>query len=189
MSTENAKRNTTIQLLLRVREGDQKAFLDLLAEYEPLIGAQVTSHARELSHADAEDMRQVALLALYRAALGFDLEQQEVEFGLWAKICIGNALASQLRTVRRRPTVVEYNERNVTDVATSPADPLIEAEAAEALYARVRRVLSPYENRVWSLYMAGYRAGEIAEQLGKDAHSVENAVYRIRRKLRAALGD
>ena len=65
----------------------------------------------------------------------------------------------------------------------------MEQEAAEVLLARIRGVLSAYENRVWSLYIAGLSASAIASRLGKDPHSVENAVYRIRQKLRRALSD
>ena len=186
----NKKRTALHACILRVRAEEQLAFDELLAEYAPLISAEVSRHGAGLGKQDLEDLRQVALLALYRAALAFDLEQSEVEFGLYAKICISNALVSQLRVFRRRMTeisteAVAWSEGEGED----PAAALIEQEAFTALYARIRALLSPYENRVWSLYIAGRSSGEIAKMLQKDAHSVENAVYRIRQKLRAALGD
>ena len=186
-----SKKETDIQTLLRlVREGDQEAFSRLMALYEPLIRAEVASHTVGVDTFHAEDFRQVALLALYRAALGFDLSQCEVEFGLYAKICIANALASQLRVLRR------HSEVSVADVLLGegdhgegdPARRVMEEEAAQILHTRIRKLLSPFENRVWNLYTAGLPAKEIGRVLGKDIHSIENAVYRIRRKLRLALG-
>ena len=184
------KRESLCERILRVREGDQAAFAELLAEYTPLVSAEVSRHGTSLSHEDLEDLRQIALVALYRAALAFDLLQSEVEFGLYAKICISNALVSQLRVLRRRvPEVSVETLSCFEEQSEDPATAVMEQEALAALYARIHRHLSPYENRVWSLFVAGHSAKEIAAMLSKDTHSVENAVYRIRQKLRAVLGD
>ncbi len=186
MKTEK-KHQTTEELIAMIRAGEQKAFGALLESYEPLLRAEVARYAAGLGREDTEDLRQVALLALYRAAMGFDLSQREVEFGLYAKVCISNALVSQLRVLRRHTADLPLTEQLGTDVE-DPAVRVMEEEAASLLLKRIRAVLSPYEHRVWTLYTAGYRSGEIAHQLGKDPHSVENAVYRIRQKLRQALG-
>ena len=184
------KQNDKIEALLsRIREGDQAAFNDLLADYLPLVQAEVARHAAGLTHEDTVDLRQVALMALYRAAMGFDLAQREVEFGLYAKICIGNALVSQLRVLRRHAAVLPLFESSQAPTIEDPAARVMDEEAAAVLLARIRGILSPYEYRVWTLYVAGCRSGEIARQLQKPPHSVENAVYRIRQKLRLALGD
>ena len=183
-----------IEALLRlVRKGDQQAFSDLLALYEPLVRAEVSRHTSGLEVFDVDDFRQVALLALYRASLNFDLSQSEVEFGLYAKICIGNALSSFLRAWIRN----NNNELSVPDEwlgegdqgEGDPARRLMEEEAVQLLLARIRRVLSPFENRVWNLYMAGLSAKKIGRMLDKEPHAIENAVYRIRRKLRSELGQ
>ena len=182
------KREQLHSRIRAVREGDQSAFSALLADYEPLVGAEVSRHAAGLGEQDVEDLRQSALLALYRATLNFDLSQCEVEFGLYAKICITNALLSQLRVIRRYHTEVSVGDvAYAGEVGEDPAARVMQEEAAAALYARVRSLLSPYENRVWALYMAGRPVGEIARLLQKDTHSIENAVYRIRKKLRKAL--
>ena len=49
------------------------------------------------------------------------------------------------------------------------------------------KLLSPYENEVWRLYMAGYSASAIATRMERDEKSIHNAIYRIRKKLREAL--
>ncbi|MBO7342125.1 MAG: sigma-70 family RNA polymerase sigma factor [Clostridia bacterium] len=184
----DAKREQLHKRIQAVRERDQAAFAALLSDYEPLVGAEVSRYAAGLVEQDVEDLRQTALLALYRAALNFDLSQCEVEFGLYAKICITNALLSQLRVIRRYRSEVSVGDAfHADEVGEDPAARVMQEEAATALYARVRSLLSPYENRVWSLYMAGRPVGEIARYLQKDTHSIENAVYRIRKKLRAAL--
>jgi RNA polymerase sporulation-specific sigma factor len=188
--SSDRNREQLYRRILAVRAGDQAAFSALLESYEPLIGAEISRHATGLGDQDVEDLRQCALLALYRATLNFDLAQCEVEFGLYAKICITNALVSQLRVISRYRTEISVADaQDVNEQGEDPAARVMQEEAAAALYARVRSLLSPYENRVWALYVAGLPVGVIARHLQKDTHSIENAVYRIRKKLRAALGD
>ena len=188
MKTEK-KRQKIGELISLIRAGEQAAFVCLLEEYKPLVEAEVARHAVGLSHEDGEDLHQIALVALYRAALGFDLAQSEVEFGLYAKICMANALVSQLRVLNRRKAELSLTDTLSCALVDDPSARLMEEEALAALHERIRAVLSPLELGVWTLYMAGYRSSEIAHQLGKDTHSVENAVYRVRQKLRKALGD
>ncbi len=176
-------------LIALVRAGEQQAFADLLAIYKPLLKSEVSRRAAGLSREDAEDLGQVALLAFYRAAMNFDLKQSEVEFGLYAKVCVSNAIASQLRVWRRYTSALSLTEIKEPVDTENPARRMEDEEAFTALHARIRSVLSAYEWRVWTLYTAGYRSGEIARLLARPSHSVENAVYRIRQKLRQALGD
>jgi RNA polymerase sporulation-specific sigma factor len=173
----------------KVREGDQAAFQALLEVYTPLILAQVSRFATDLGEQDREDLRQEASYALYRSALSYDLDQSEVEFGLYAKICISNTLSTQLRSINRRPRITQAEDAWAQDEgAEDPAAFVLAREEMDALMAKVRALLSPYENRVWGLYLTDYSVTEIARKLGKDPHSVENAVYRIRQKLHRAFG-
>ena len=176
-------------LILRVREGSEADFSTLLTMYCPLINKLVATYAEGLTHEDTEDMRQEALAAFSRAADNFDLAQNEVEFGLYAKICMEHAMTSYLKKWRRQVSVQPLFDSEVNTTAEDPASRMIEQEQAALLLARINALLSPYEYRVWMLHMKGYRTGDIAKQLQKPPHSIENAVYRIRRKLRAALDD
>ena len=176
-------------LILAVKEGRAGAFEALLARYSPLIGAEVARVGAGLNQQDLEDLNQNALVAFYRAAMSFDAMQAEVEFGLYAKICIKNELVSKLRFMRRHMAEVSQPTEIYSGADEDPASCVMEAEAVARLHARIRAALSPFEYRVWSLHYAGYRSGEIARVLDKPAHSIENAVYRVRQKLRKALGD
>ncbi|MBO5354845.1 MAG: sigma-70 family RNA polymerase sigma factor [Clostridia bacterium] len=181
-----------IEILLdRVRKREKNAFDDLLEMYDPLVRAEVAHYTSGLDAFDVDDFRQVAWLALYRASLSFDLSQSKVEFGLYAKICISNALSSFLRAwlINSKTELPVPDEwlAEWDDGEGDPAHLLMEEEAVQLLRARIRKVLSPFENCVWNLYMAGCSAKKIGRALGKEPHSIENAVYRIRRKLRAEL--
>ena len=50
-------------------------------------------------------------------------------------------------------------------------------------------LLTRYEEQVLALRLQNYSYKEIAEKLSADPKSVDNALYRIRRKLRQARGE
>ncbi len=176
-------------VLDRIKQEDSAAFDELFKAYEPLLRSLVTAYSAGCP--DTDELYRAALLALYRAARSYRVEQAGVTFGLYAKICMENALNTQCNVYQARmekefPVSPEnLEEQGSTD---DPAVAVMREETLESLRSRIRQVLSPYENRIWNLHMVGYRNREIAAALGCSPRSVENAVYRIRAKLRAALG-
>ncbi|MBR6708906.1 MAG: sigma-70 family RNA polymerase sigma factor [Clostridia bacterium] len=197
-SNKKMTREELSSLLCAVREGDQHAFSSLYTQYLPLIGQLVSRLMPKFARReDAEDFRQEAALALYQAALAFRLDQDKVEFGLFAKICIGNRLIDKLRILDRYEKNELFSEDGMLAgallaAAAEPADAdpaaqLIDEETTATLIARIDGHLSPYEKRVFRLYLSGYSANEIAQAIGRDEKSVSNAVFRIRRKLKTLL--
>lgn len=78
------------------------AFVRLYERYLPLINRLVTQFSPNLACAeDAADLRQEAALALYQAAMAYRLDQDEVAFGLFAKVCITNRMIDKLRVLDR----------------------------------------------------------------------------------------
>lgn len=176
-------------LIARAKKEEPGAFEELLERYTPLIESMTARFApSSCSVQDREDLRQEAVLGFYRALQEYDPAQEEVQFGFFAKLCIRNRLISHLRTLKRHE-VVELPEeaQDWEDSEQDPASRVMENETYMALYDLVRSTLSPYENRVWWLYMSGRTAGEIASRVERDERSVQNAIYRIRRKLRSII--
>lgn len=178
-------------LIRQAQGGSQEAYVTLLAKYRPLLDASVGRFAvSELSHQDLEDMREEAERVFLNALITFDTEQDGVEFGLYAKICLHNGLISEWRKLnaRRRHSALSLEEDEAAE-REDPANRLIEEERFRQLYRRVREHLSEMENHVWWLYVAGVEVQDIAHRLGKDEKSIHNAIYRIRQKLRRLLSE
>lgn len=169
----------------------QTAFETLLQRYEPLILSLLQRFCGDPDSAQfREDLRQEATVAFYHSILAYDTDQGDVEFGLYAKICISNALVSQLRKFKRRATepLAETGRDNFFFYDfDDPSVGILEQERAEALCLVIRNNLSNFEYRVWQYYISGRTAREIATLTGKDEKSISNAIYRIRKKLRAVL--
>ena len=184
-------RGLTVSLINRVRSGDQTAFDLLVKKYDPLIESLVQRFYNEgVSGLNRDDLYQEAVLKFYNSILSFDVYQSEVEFGLYTKICISNALVSQLR-LHKKHTAEQLTEslNNMFFVHDSedPSRRVLEEERVKVLYSVIRKNLSDFEYDVWHLYMSGRSAKEIGAVLGKDEKSIGNAIYRIRKKLRLLL--
>lgn len=181
----------THRLISLVREGDSQSFEMLLKKYNPLIESSVANClGDELYSLYREDFIQEATVVFYNAILTYDMDQHEVEFGLYAKICISNALISQLRVLKKRRAERLSETSDDGLFASDSEDPslrVLEQESLKSLYSVIRGNLSEFEYRVWQMYMSGRTAREIGQLLNKDERSISNAIYRIRKKLRARL--
>lgn len=187
--------NNLKRLIIDVKSGNQAAFEKLRDRYKPLIESSVQKYSCDIMTAeDREEMYQEALFVLYNAACTYTLENEGVEFGLYAKICIENSMLSFVRAYKRRNRVRALSlDGEATGTLTAENEDVLQSvideEQASFLAARISKCLSKYENRVWWAYASGASAKDIAKKLGTDEKSVSNAVYRIRKKLRNVLSD
>ena len=167
--------------LLAVKNGDNPAFSSLCEDYEALIESMTQGFYESCPNIDKDDLRQEARMALYRAAVNFSLDQDSVTFGLYAKICIRNKLIS----VRRKYTTQSKlkSKRNAEEVGvTVEVTPSVTRRSL--LTEDVMSLLSPFEQRVFALYAQKCSYSEIARALSRSEKSIDNAIYRIKSKLR-----
>ena len=66
----------------------------------------------------------------------------------------------------------------------SPEELLIDQENIQSLREEILKVATPLEQEILLDYLNGRSYTEIAQRLGKDSKSIDNALQRIRRKLR-----
>lgn len=185
----------TAFLLSCVKKGDDGAFRELDALFEPLERQCVQKMSdRAAGIASHEEMLQEARYALYRAALSYDGEKGGTTFGLYAKICMNRALISRFLRKKALPTcsLDQLSQSADFEMASGlyqsdVSAALIEDESAEALLERMRRLLSPFEMQVCSLKAQSFSAKEIAAQLGRTQRSVENAVARASKKCKESV--
>ena len=181
--TEPKADATTIALVASARSGDQRAYEELLEHYAPLIDSLVARYTHAL---EAEDLRQEACIAFCKAVERYDESREDVSFGAFAKVCIRNHLISYARRTENNEPVVSL-EGEQTEELADPAQSIVDEESYLALYRHIEATLSPYESKIWWMYLSGMTAKVIAARLCRDERSVQNAVYRIRKKLRETL--
>ena len=189
------KKRTVSELVAASRNGDNAAFEELSERYAGMIASRVSSFATSLaseggsSSFSAEDLRQEAQIALLRATRTYDADGKgkKVTFGLYARICVTNALISLLR--KHKSEVRRAKENDAVYGETYGAeDPAYSAAEMRDLMRHAEGVLSRYELSVFREYVGGYRVREIAKDLGRSERSVSNAIYRIKAKLKRNAG-
>ncbi len=171
--------DSLLACLRRVQSGTQGAFASLQEQYRPLVLSLVDSFLASMPAGSVgrEDLIQEADIALYRAAIRYDITQDKVTFGLFAKVCIKNRLVS---TLRRQKRLAKKPPRAAKQSATA------EAVAFDQMPRAFLNLLTPYEEQVLRLRVESYSYKEIASRLSTDPKSVDNALCRIRQKIKRA---
>lgn len=187
-NTDDLSLPNECELLSLAQAGSEEAFTMLVAQYEPILRAQV-AHFRFPS-ADAEDAAQEGLLGLLFAVRSFD-PSREASFRTYASTCVRNRLLSfWRRRAGHASEVLVEDVTAVTDVAVATDDPaaqMLERESAALMLERIKAVLSRQEYAVLLRYLDGLPYTTIAAQLQITAKAVDNALQRARVKLRSLL--
>jgi len=176
-------------LLDKVKDNDEAAFEALTVRYKPLLLSVASSFdatARDEGIGQIfADLSQELTLALYRAAKAFDTNQDQVTFGNYAKKCLRNCAISFLRKSRS----AKLREQKVKTTLSkdqkifTPPYPSSDTDGKSVLKA-AKAVLSSYEYEVFERYVEGMNVSDIARELGRDAKSVSNAVFRCKAKVK-----
>ena len=163
-------------LLLLAGAGDEDAFADLTEMYKPLIESMGKRYAEKCTNVlySEEDFVQEATLGFYSAVRTYK-ESDKVTFGLYAKVCVRNRLISLLRQSSKKPKAEKIAEESV-DMLSGLTD-------RENL-KRIEEVLSKFEWAVFCLYIERLSYLEISRRLGRSVKSVDNAIFRIKTKLK-----
>ncbi len=182
----NSYEDTDICVLInKCRQHDDEAFEELVRRYTPMI-KKVISGFIEDQYRFSEIFNE-ACFALHSAMRTFDVGQNDVTFGLYAKTCVHNRIVDMLRAER---TVVKAVDVDVEDVTVGgPEVALMQRERFEQLLKRSADLLSDYEYKVLMLHIQGHSTAVIAKTLGRTAKSVDNAKSRLFSRLRSALSS
>lgn len=172
------------ELVKKIRNGDSEGLQILILRHMPLVHRLAVRYAR--TPAEVEDFEQDALIALYGAVNSFS--EGQAAFSFFASLCIRRALIGERRSQGRRRRIPQELISSLEECeAVSERDPealFVEKESLLSLTDTIRVELSPLEYRVLKAFLAGSSYAVIAASLGISVKSVDNALRRIRVKLR-----
>ena len=132
-----------------------------------------------------DDLIQEGLWGLYLGCCAYDASRN-VPFDAYVKVCIRNRVCSAARGYASDARLIPLEDLGA-DVAS--ADFLIEDQYAESDAARealrdLQPRLSQLERRVLEGYLSGNSRSVIASELGISQKSADNAMTRIKQKIR-----
>lgn len=168
-------------LLMLIRAGNSLAFSELVKRYTPMITKVVSGF--DIHKTRFDEAKSEAHVALYRAALSYDISNGNVTFGLYARVCVYNKICDFVgKDLRIESRLTELDDSIVVQSAVESS--LVNREDLARYLLISRGILSDYEYDVFCLYLKGYTTREIAATLSKTAKSVDNAKHRMMKCLR-----
>jgi len=200
MRTEQEKQLNDDQLLAMAASGDQQAIENLLIRYKDLVRRKASS--LYIAGADAEDVIQEGMIGLFKAIRNYRPEHQ-VPFAAFASYCIMAQITDAIRQASRKKhhplnrslslqsliQTEDDGDLNLLDLLAEPGNPnpeetLLNREELTSLQFFIQEELSPLEQQVVLLFIQKLSYQQIAGCLGCTAKKVDNALNRVRRKIR-----
>jgi RNA polymerase sporulation-specific sigma factor len=195
------------ELIVRLRDGESAITDYIMEKYKNLVRSKAKS--MYILGADQEDLIQEGMIGLFKAVRDYDTGR-DASFFTFADLCVSRQMYTAIQAAGRQKhaplntyislyasafesdsldkgeegelinSVISQSERN-------PEEVLIDRENVELLERTIDKELSSFEKQVLDLYLTGMKYTQIAKVLGRDDKSTDNALQRIKNKIRRQL--
>jgi RNA polymerase sporulation-specific sigma factor len=188
-----------LQLVVAARNGNSVALDQLIRRYTGFVRLKASSYF--LAGGDSEDLIQEGLIGLYKAVRDFR-HDKETSFRSFAELCVTRQIITAIKSATRykhaplntyvsfshTPAGQEDGDCTLGDALPGPGvdDPVvcvISTEELQSLVFCLGTGLSPLESDALRLYLEGNSYEEMAEGLGCDTKTIDNALQRVKRKV------
>ncbi|MDR0849872.1 MAG: sigma-70 family RNA polymerase sigma factor [Christensenellaceae bacterium] len=193
-----------LEELALIKKGDEAAMERLLSFCKPLVNSIARKYF--LVGAGTDDIVQEGMIGLYKAITTYK-QGEAASFKTYASVCVRRQIVSAIRSAannKNLPLNTYFSINNqgmivvssaeeegdeekgiyISSTSLSPEESLIGEEAIAEVYNKINKLLSGFEKKVIELYIDGLNYVEIAKRLHKDPKSIDNALGRIKTKLR-----
>ena len=184
---------TDEELVKLARAGDDSAVAAVISRMLPAAKAKARSLAG--GSVEPDDLAQEGMFGLISAIHRYD-ESAGASFKTFAGVCMERKILSAVKAAARQKHMPLANYVNidsdtefssVVSPVMNPEDMVIAREAASRAAALIEQSLSGFERQAIRLYLSGISYEGIARKLGCTPKSVDNALQRVRRKLKSIL--
>jgi RNA polymerase sporulation-specific sigma factor len=200
-SAQKAQRELEdLQLVLKARNGDGTALDTLIRRYTGFVRLKASSYF--LAGGDSEDLIQEGLIGLYKAVRDFRPDK-ETSFRSFAELCVTRQIITAIKTATRFKhsplnTYVSFSHtpagQDMDGECTlgealpgphtqEPSVCVISTEELQSLVFTLGTGLSSLEADALRLYLEGESYESMAELLGCDTKTIDNALQRVKRKI------
>ena len=183
------------ELIEKLRQGENDITDYILEKYKPLVRKK--TNAMYLIGGETEDLIQEGMIGLFKAIRDYRPDK-DASFYHFAELCINRQLYSALEASNRKKhqplnSYISLSDQDnqgavaaelLVDQERGPEQMVIDQELWEEYKKRLEQNLSKMENKVLQYYLDGNHYIQIAEIMGKSPKSIDNALQRIRQKIR-----
>lgn len=201
---EDYKQYSDEELLIRLRDGEDAIIEYIMNKYKNLVRSKAKS--MYILGADSDDLIQEGMIGLFKAVRDYD-SGRDASFATFADLCVSRQMYTAVQASRRQKHIPlntyislygsvgtnhEGEEETLANVLAaqsgqSPEELVIDRENVTQLEKTIEKELSIFEKQVLDLYLTGMGYQQIAKVLGKDDKSTDNALQRIKTKLKKAI--
>ncbi|MBO5166891.1 MAG: RNA polymerase sporulation sigma factor SigH [Lachnospiraceae bacterium] len=193
---------TDEELIVRLRDGEEQITDYIMDKYKNLVRSKAGSMF--ILGADRDDLIQEGMIGLFKAIRDYDCGR-DASFFTFAELCISRQMYSAVQAAGRMKHIPlnsyislyggstgQGEEENsvlsvLADNGLNPEDFVIDKENVEYLEKRIEQELSAFEKQVLDLHLTGMSYSQIARVLGRDEKSTDNAMQRLKGKIKKML--
>lgn len=188
------------ELIDRLRQGETSIIDYICDKYKNMVRSKAKSMF--ILGADNEDLIQEGMIGLFKAVRDYDLGR-DASFYTFAELCVSRQMYTAVRASRRQKHLPlnsyvsldgggDREESGLTELLTgrvelSPEELVLDKERVASLERQIDKELSEFEKQVLDLYITGMSYSQIARVLGRDEKATDNALHRLKAKIRKML--
>ena len=192
---DNYEQFTDEELIERLRDGEQELEDYLMEKYKGMVLKK--AHAMFIVGGEREDLIQEGMIGLFRALRDYQ-PGKSATFATFANLCVERQIYKAIEMsgrLKNKPlnsyiSLSEEESPILDSLAFEQQDPeaiVIDRENVNVMQEKIRQHLSRFETRVLDAYLEGMTYTQLAEAMGKSPKSIDNALQRIRGKIREFL--
>ena len=188
-----------LRLVIRARNGDTSARDEMIRRYTGFVRMKASSYF--LAGGDSEDLLQEGLIGLCKAIRDFR-HDKETSFRSFAELCVTRQIITAIKTATRfkhqalnnyvsfsnTPAGQEDSDVTLGDAlpgshVDEPSIQVISSEELKSLVFCLGSGLSKLESDALRMYLEGSSYEDMADELGCDTKTIDNALQRVKRKI------
>lgn len=185
------------QLIEKLRGGDAKLMDYILDKYKPLVRKK--ANAVFLIGGETDDLIQEGMIGLFKAVRDYD-GGKEASFFSFAELCITRQLYKAVEASNRKKhaplnSYISFYSKageeghSLAETLTTggmgdPEQIVIDQENLKMFWEKLKERLSSMEREVLDEYLSGLNYQQIAVKMGKSPKTIDNALQRIKMKIR-----
>ena len=200
---ENYRQYGDGELIDRLRRGETPVMDYICDKYKNLVRSKAKSMF--ILGADSEDLIQEGMIGLFKAVRDYDMGR-DASFSTFAELCINRQMYTAVQAPKRKKklplkTYVPQDGEAAGDdregprlaelladtTKLNPEEMFLDKERVAYLEKAIEEELSEFEKQVLDLYMTGMSYSQIARVLGRDEKATDNALQRLKSKIRKML--
>lgn len=192
------------ELIDMLRQGETSVMEYLMDKYKNLVRSKAKS--MYILGGDNDDLIQEGMIGLFKAVRDYD-SGRDASFMTFADLCISRQMYTAVSAAGRQKHIPlnsyvslyagedgQTGEENSSILFASlanekenPEKLFLDKERVAYLEGRIEQELSEFEKQVLDLYMTGMSYSQIAKVLGRDEKSTDNALTRLKGKIKKML--